>query len=200
MRLFDKLLAFSDKTYDLVDTNAREQRLAKQAELNVAEANARYEEMTRPAADLIYLDGIPSIPTGMMVNVFADAGNSRIAITAPGGAHRVFIKYSQLCAAGIVHSSDIVTENKSVLGRAAVGGLVLGPVGAIVGGLSGTGQKQSRVMRLFYVLNYHPSAAPHEIAAVKFEIMGAADDVFNLDTALREILPKPEAVEVEEYL
>ena len=33
-------------------------------------------------------------------------------------------------------------KNKSVIGRAIVGGLVLGPVGAIVGGMTGIGQKQ----------------------------------------------------------
>ena len=33
-------------------------------------------------------------------------------------------------------------KNKSVIGRAVVGGLILGPVGAIVGGMTGIGQKQ----------------------------------------------------------
>ena len=33
-------------------------------------------------------------------------------------------------------------KNKSVIGRAIVGGLILGPVGAIVGGMTGIGQKQ----------------------------------------------------------
>lgn len=33
-------------------------------------------------------------------------------------------------------------KNKSVIGRAIVGGLILGPVGAIVGGMTGIGKKQ----------------------------------------------------------
>ena len=33
-------------------------------------------------------------------------------------------------------------KNKSVIGRAIAGGLILGPVGAIVGGMTGIGQKQ----------------------------------------------------------
>ena len=33
-------------------------------------------------------------------------------------------------------------KSKSVIGRAIVGGLILGPVGAIVGGMTGIGQKQ----------------------------------------------------------
>lgn len=44
-----------------------------------------------------------------------------------------------------IESIDILTEeqakNKSVIGRAIVGGVLFGGVGAVVGGLSGVGQK-----------------------------------------------------------
>ena len=39
-------------------------------------------------------------------------------------------------------------EEKSILGRAAVGGLLLGPAGAVVGGLSGTGKKTKTIYYL----------------------------------------------------
>lgn len=45
-----------------------------------------------------------------------------------------------------IESIDILTEeeakNKSVIGRAIVGGVLFGGVGAVVGGLSGVGQKK----------------------------------------------------------
>lgn len=37
---------------------------------------------------------------------------------------------------------ETIEKDKSVIGRAIVGGLLLGPVGAIVGGMSGIGTKQ----------------------------------------------------------
>ena len=50
-------------------------------------------------------------------------------------------------------------KNKSVIGRAIVGGLILGPVGAIVGGMTGIGQKQvatnmpENILSISYVEN-----------------------------------------------
>ena len=40
----------------------------------------------------------------------------------------------------------IIEKDKSVIGRAVVGGLLLGPVGAIVGGMSGIGTKKENVI------------------------------------------------------
>lgn len=46
----------------------------------------------------------------------------------------------------VIEAIDILTEeeakNKSVIGRAIVGGVLFGGVGAVVGGLSGVGQKK----------------------------------------------------------
>ncbi len=45
-----------------------------------------------------------------------------------------------------IEAIDILTEeeakNKSVIGRAVIGGVLFGSVGAVVGGLSGVGQKK----------------------------------------------------------
>lgn len=37
------------------------------------------------------------------------------------------------------------TKKKSVLGRAIIGGILLGPVGAVVGGISGIGEKKTKI-------------------------------------------------------
>lgn len=45
--------------------------------------------------------------------------------------------------AEIVTFNQADAVNKSVMGRAVVGGVLLGPLGAVVGGLSGTGKKDA---------------------------------------------------------
>lgn len=42
---------------------------------------------------------------------------------------------------GYIKNSDVVKQSKSVLGRAVVGTLLLGPLGGVVGGMSGLGEK-----------------------------------------------------------
>ena len=44
-----------------------------------------------------------------------------------------------------IEAINIKTESKSVLGRAVFGAILLGPLGAVVGGLSGTQKKEKPV-------------------------------------------------------
>jgi len=43
-------------------------------------------------------------------------------------------------------------KDKSSIGRAVIGGVIFGPVGAIVGGISGVGAKQAKTTYL--IINY----------------------------------------------
>lgn len=60
-----------------------------------------------------------------------------------------------------IHSSQIVSikelskhelKDKSIIGRAIIGGVLLGSLGAVIGGLSGTGHK--RVKKYYLIINY----------------------------------------------
>lgn len=50
--------------------------------------------------------------------------------------------------------TDIKTKSKSVLGRAMLGGIFLGPAGAIVGGISGTKEKVITEIKFLLIINY----------------------------------------------
>jgi hypothetical protein len=55
------------------------------------------------------------------------------------------IHYAQIIDVKYIDRSSLIKweeKDKSVLGRAAVGAIVLGPIGAIVGGISGVGKKK----------------------------------------------------------
>jgi hypothetical protein len=55
---------------------------------------------------------------------------------------------------GIVSEKEIIERGKSVGGRAVMGALLLGPLGALVGGMSGIGNNKSTKIKMFMVINY----------------------------------------------
>lgn len=96
--------------------------------------------------------GIRCYPDGMFVTAYAMS--DRIIIKGNKKMPQIKIPYEQ------IHSCCVTTDReekqKSVLGRAAVGALVFGPAGAIVGSVSGLGSKtkERKTFHLFYEDNY----------------------------------------------
>ncbi|MEE1014100.1 MAG: hypothetical protein U0L92_07340 [Clostridia bacterium] len=82
------------------------------------------------------------------------------------------LKYEKITDCQFVTEKDIQEKSKSVAGRAMIGGLALGPVGAIVGGMSGIGNKKDTKTRSFIIINYQ--SQNDEINAISLEIVGAS--------------------------
>ncbi|MBR9896464.1 MAG: hypothetical protein GYB16_08770 [Gammaproteobacteria bacterium] len=68
------------------------------------------------------------------------------------------VNYNQVVNWKITDSESIMESDKSPLLRAALGGVLLGGVGAIVGGFSGLSKKQSSYDKLLSVVIYKPSS------------------------------------------
>ena len=120
-------------------------------------------------------DGIPSIRQGTAINVtLDDAANVLSVKERLGKKGPTTLRLSQICGIDILTEEEIVEQSKSVVGRAAVGGLLLGPLGALVGGMSGVGSKRKTESKSYVVINYHPSSAPNDTAVVSFEVVGAS--------------------------
>jgi len=66
----------------------------------------------------------------------------------------VTLRYNKISAVKLTSSKEIQQKSKSVGGRAVLGGIVLGPIGAIVGGMSGIGSKQENIVHNYIVINY----------------------------------------------
>ena len=70
------------------------------------------------------------------------------------GLHTYSIHNSQIISLKKTSQEEIVQKQKSVIGRAVVGGIILGPLGAIVGGMSGIGNKEKFINKQYFVINY----------------------------------------------
>lgn len=66
-----------------------------------------------------------------------------------------YISYQQIIDMKFISHKQLGTEDKSVIGRAVVGGLLLGPLGAVVGGISGVGSKTKTIGNYYFVINFN---------------------------------------------
>jgi hypothetical protein len=64
------------------------------------------------------------------------------------------IHNAQIISLNTASKGEIVSAGKSVVGRAVVGGLILGPLGAVIGGMSGIGTKEQFVDKHYIIINY----------------------------------------------
>lgn len=75
-------------------------------------------------------------------------------ICISGGLNFFYISYDQIIDMKFVTHKQLATENKSVIGRAVVGGVLLGPLAAVVGGMSGIGTKTKKLGDYLFVINF----------------------------------------------
>ena len=135
------------------------------------------------------IDGIPAIAEGSSVSVSLIDEEEKLEIKPSGlkTAPSYFLNYSQIVNVDWITKDKIVAENKSVIGRAAVGGLLLGPLGAIVGGMSGAGAKQRKDTGFYLVINYK-SIQDEDIKVIIFEDTSFFGSVTGFVKALKKRL------------
>ncbi|WP_245156547.1 zinc ribbon domain-containing protein [Clostridium aminobutyricum] len=70
------------------------------------------------------------------------------------GTNKLEIHKSQIIKLEHISKQEILIKGKSVIGRAIIGGVLTGGVGAIVGGLSGIGEKKTKIGLNYLVINF----------------------------------------------
>lgn len=85
------------------------------------------------------------------VNVYAHTNG----ISIHQGFSFFNISHQQIISMNFISHKELTNENKSVVGRAVVGGLLLGPLGAIVGGMSGIGSKIKTLGNFYFAINFY---------------------------------------------
>lgn len=98
----------------------------------------------------VHVNGL-SISQGSIVNLYAADEKMHIQ----SGSEEFEIPTERLRAAEYKTETEIIEKQKNVVGRAMIGNLFLGPVGAVVGGMTGLGSKKKKGKRKGYlIINY----------------------------------------------
>lgn len=87
-------------------------------------------------------------------NVEMSLYDNHLELSAMFVKHKTSLSYDQITDVYYGRSNIILNKNKSVIGRAVGGGLLLGGLGAVVGGMSGVGGKEIKKNTLCLIISY----------------------------------------------
>lgn len=122
-----------------------------------------------------YIDGIPNLFTipKEVVDVTINKKLEKLIIKSALDKNKVAeLPLNRIKDARKLTEQQITEANKSVVGRAVVGGLLLGPLGAIIGGMSGVGTKKKKEPeKNFLIITYNFEDTEKQLV---FEIVGAS--------------------------
>ncbi len=113
--------------------------------------------MTKAIVKLI--DGLPLRNQEADIELTFDDKFLLIAETRPQGFKMVTDNLFKIPLENVIDTlltteKEVVEKNKSVVGRGVVGGLVFGPAGLLLGGLSGIGKKNKVEKSKIYIVSY----------------------------------------------
>lgn len=93
--------------------------------------------------------------------------DDHLTIKVPLGKQETTLNYNQITDVFYGVETEIVEKNKSVIGRAVAGGLLVGGVGAMVGAVSGTGTKEKKERHFYFIISYTSSSGEDKF--IQFE-------------------------------
>lgn len=140
-------------------------------------------------------NGLNSFKENEIVNIYLDDEGQRLVISEflAKKPKEAYLKYSQITNAEVLSEKEIIEKSKSVVGRAAAGTILLGPLGGIVGGMSGIGDKKKSKTSYYFIINYI-SSTDNEVKAIRFKVIDIIPMITN------ELRKRITIEEVIEYL
>ena len=139
--------------YPIATTSSTSKSMAASSVSNVAPANEPFPQLPTlmDVGKQLSIFSVPEITDAHFVSEmnstnYIPEGKVNIAARTNGiSIHSGFnffpISYDQIIELKSITHQQLSTESKSIVGRAAAGWLLLGPAGAVVGGLTGLGSK-----------------------------------------------------------
>lgn len=109
------------------------------ADLEIHDTDFSWANPDNISGNVSSLSSVPGFPVNSRATVYRHKAGIRLF---DDKSQHQSIHYSQIASVEYIEAAKVIEEKKSVIGRALLGGIILGPVGAIVGGISGTGSNQ----------------------------------------------------------
>ena len=103
-----------------------------------------------------YLEGIPGFNDVKKVSIYIypEKITFKEMYYASEGDKEAVLPSSRVNKSQVVYEDKVTEKNKSIIKRAIAGGLILGPTGAIVGGMTGMGKKEETERICLLAINY----------------------------------------------
>lgn len=145
------------------------------------------------------VDGIPGWGQNIFV-IKAELRPDRITFyqSPIGQTKTTSLLYDQIVETAYYTETEILEKSKSVAGRSLAGAALFGPVGAIIGAVSGTGTKKVSKSTHYYTITYTDITG--ELALLTFSTDCTPCNYYRFDLILKEHLPDPEEMETPEFL
>ena len=96
------------------------------------------------------IENVVSFSKGYMYDVALY--NDHLEITSMQ-KRKLLLNYDQITDVFYGGKTELIQKPKSVIGRAVVGGVIFGGIGAIVGATSGTGTKTEKKTHLYFIIS-----------------------------------------------
>lgn len=105
----------------------------------------------------------------LQANLMCDVAlyDDHLTIKVVAGKQEAILNYSQITDVFYGLQTEVVEKSKSVIGRAVAGGLLFGGIGAVVGGISGTGTKGKKERHFYFIISYTSSTGEDKF--IQFE-------------------------------
>lgn len=122
---------------------------------------------------LKFVDGLSAFTRDELIELTFHEDKNEISIKSLANKSKplIHLKIDKIINTDFLSEKEIIEKSKSVGGRAVAGGLLLGPLGAIVGGMSGIGSKQDSKTKYYIVINYKSN---DEYGVLSFEVIDAS--------------------------
>lgn len=117
-------------------------------------------------------EGINGYNKNVPINITLYNDNMEIKKRKPYPPDTAILNYSQIVDIALTSETEIEYINKNSIGRALVGGAIFGGAGALIGGMSGVGQKQKKNTYNLIAIAYTPTNC-NDIKTISFQIVGA---------------------------
>lgn len=147
---------------------------------------------------MVYKDGLPDTPDSELFEVDMDRENMILSqITLGVLKNKVIQTYKipleNIVECGFVTEKEVISADKSVVGRGLVGGFLFGPAGLVLGGMSGIGSKKKEKTIGLFVITYLSPRSPGELKSFVLDTGWNNRDLHNINFA-KEARKKVEKV------